>query len=234
MAVTTEAEVFTYYQAPPGVWPPDDTEESVTGTDLHQASITNLRWGITEASALYRRERGPLPWKPLTQTMLLGLRRPDGSVYRTLPDVFVYSHGIDPTRPSMSVAVDGPPVLILEVLSASTYDSDLDIDRGKAYSYAQAGVQEYLALDPTATFVPEGGRGWRLHEGVYVPWSRDERGRWQSLEIPVAIGIEANLATVYTRDGRRLLREGEVEETLDRLIEENADLRRRLENQTDV
>jgi len=30
------------------VWPLDDTEESVVGTDLHQMTIMNLRWGINE------------------------------------------------------------------------------------------------------------------------------------------------------------------------------------------
>ncbi len=31
-------------------WPPDDTEESVAGTVLHQTTIINLRWGINEAA----------------------------------------------------------------------------------------------------------------------------------------------------------------------------------------
>ena len=31
-------------------WPPDDTEESILGTDLHQTTITNLRWGINEVA----------------------------------------------------------------------------------------------------------------------------------------------------------------------------------------
>ncbi len=31
------------------VWPPNDTEESVLGTDLHQGTITDLRLGFNEA-----------------------------------------------------------------------------------------------------------------------------------------------------------------------------------------
>ena len=38
---------------PPGeTWPPDDTEESVVGTDWHQMTIMNLRWGINEVARL--------------------------------------------------------------------------------------------------------------------------------------------------------------------------------------
>jgi Uma2 family endonuclease len=95
-------------------------------------------------------------------------------------DVFVYPHAIDQQRMSLSVRVDGPPMLIIEVLSESTYDVDLDLVLGKGYSYAHAGVYEYLALDPTGAFVPEGGRAWRLQEGAYRPWEPDENGRWQS------------------------------------------------------
>ena len=38
----------------------------------------------------------------------------------------------------------------------------------------------------------------------------------------MAIGLEGMLATVYTRDGRRILREGEIEEERARLREELA------------
>ncbi len=118
--------------------------------------------------------------------------------------------------------VDGPPVLIVEVLSEATCASDLDLVRGKGYSYARAGVPEYLALDPTGTILPEGVRAWRLVEGVYHPWLPGTDGRWYSEQIAVAIGLEGVWATVYTRDGRRLLREGEVEQERARLAEELA------------
>ena len=36
-------------------WPPHDTEESILGANLHQTTITNLRWGINEAAAVARR-----------------------------------------------------------------------------------------------------------------------------------------------------------------------------------
>jgi len=214
MASETETQPQT--ARPPWAWPPDDTEESILGTDLHQTTITNLRWGINEAARLRRAPDGPVPWKAVTQLTLLGCPRPDGSPYRTYPDVFVYPHPVDPNQGSFTLARDGAPILIVEALSESTYEADLDLVRGKGYSYAHAGVREYLTLDPTGLFLPEGIRAWRLVEERYQPWQREADGRWHSQQIDVAIGLEGVMATVYTRDGRRMHREGEVEEELDR------------------
>jgi hypothetical protein len=47
-------------------------------------------------------------------------------------------------------------------------------------------------------------------DGVYRLWEPDAAARWQSEQIAVAIGLEGMLATVYTREGERQLREGEV------------------------
>ena len=63
--------------------------------------------------------------------------------------------------------------MVVEVASESTYRADLDVDKGKGWSYAQARVGEYLVLDPSGQFVPELGRGWRLENGVYRPWAVD-------------------------------------------------------------
>ncbi len=193
-----------------GVWPPDDTEEGVLGTDLHQTAITNLRWGINEIARLHTAPGAAVPWRALSQMALLGCRRANGTLYRTYPDVFVYPRPIDPGRGSLTLAVDGPPALIIEVLSESTYEVDLGLARGKGYSYAHAGVPEYLALDPTHAYVPEGGAAWRLEQGVYQPWEPDAEGRWRSARIDVSIGLEGAMATVYTREGGRQLHEGEV------------------------
>lgn len=201
--------------------PPDDTEESVVGTDLHQTTIINLRLGINEVAHLQRRPDGALPWQALSQTLLLGCRRRDDTAYRTLPDVFVYRRPIAPTRASVSIGVDGPPLLIVEVLSDSTFDNDLDLEVGKGYSYARAGVREYMTLDPTGSYLPHGIQAWRLVDGVYRTWQPDADGRWHSAEIGISIGIEGALAAVYSGDGQRQLREGEV-------ATEIAELRRQL------
>jgi hypothetical protein len=59
--------------------------------------------------------------------------------------------------------------------------------------------------------------------------NRTDGVRWQSAQIEVAIGLEGMLATVYTRDGRRMLREGEIAEALARKDAELERLRRLLD-----
>ena len=91
----------------PTRWPPDDTEESVLGSDLHQTSITNLRSGINEAAALQTLPGEEPPWRAGGQTIYRGFQRSDGSSYQTLPDVFVCRGGpFDILRPSRSLTVD--------------------------------------------------------------------------------------------------------------------------------
>jgi hypothetical protein len=197
-------------------WPPDDTEESVLGIDLHQETITNVRLGVNGAARLSRAPEQPVPWQAETQLLLLGCKRPDGTGFRTLPDVFVFPRPIDPLRGSFSLKVDGPPLLVIEVLSEFTAAVDLDLKAGKGYSYARAGVPEYLTIDPTGDILDEGIRAWRLEDGVYQPWEADGQGRWRSRQISVAITLEGMWVAVYTHDGRRMLREIEVEETLAR------------------
>ncbi len=222
--MASETEIRPWPALPVGVWPPDDTEESVLGTHLHQTTITNLRWGINGIARAHTASGATVPWQALSQSIVMGFPRADGSRYKTLPDVFVYDRPIDLNRPSLAVGLDGPPILIIEVLSESTYDVDLGLQEGKAYSYAHAGVREYLALDPTHAYVLEGGRAWRLEQGVYQPWEPDAQGRWRSAQIDVSIGLEGAMATVYTREGGRQLHEGEVgaelAETLTRGMDE--------------
>lgn len=225
------------------VWPPDDTEESVVGSNRHQMTIMNLRLGINEAAHAEAGSDGAIPWTALCQTMITGFERPDGSRYTTLPDVFVYTRPVNQDRGSLSLVLDGPPVLIIEVASESTYASDLDLQRGKGFSYARAGVREYLVLDPTGQMLQDQGRGWQLHDGVYQPWPRDAQGRWQSRDLPLALAVDSWLASVYLRNDRRQLREGEItaalaardaeiarkDAELVRKDAELAELRRRLE-----
>jgi len=116
---------------------------------------------IIRASVVDQAPGEPLPWTALSQMLLLGCRHPDGSYYRTYPDVFVYLMQVDVQRGSLNIGIDGPPALIIEVLSESTFEVDIDHARGKGYSYARAGVSEYLALDPTGQDVA-GAAAWRL------------------------------------------------------------------------
>lgn len=210
-------------------WPPDDTEESVLGSDLHQTTIRCLATGINEAAHLLCREDEPLPFKALSQTLIFGCERPDETPLRTYPDVFVYEQIIDPRRGSVSIALDGPPLLVIEVLSESTYASDVDLKTGKGFSYARAGVKEYLVLDPAGEWIPDHGRGWRLGRDAYDgAWTADEGGIWKSTNLPLAFSFEGVMATVYTADGSRIPREGETSEIIRQQAAEIEDLRRQL------
>lgn len=50
--MASETEVWPQSPAYRAPWPPDDTEESVVGTNLHQKTIINLRWGINEVARM--------------------------------------------------------------------------------------------------------------------------------------------------------------------------------------
>lgn len=207
---------------PAALWPPDDTEESVLGTNLHQTTITNLRLGLNEAAGMLTPPGGPPPWQALSQTMLSGLERQDGSSYTVLPDVFVYRRPIALERASVALGTDGPPALIVEVASEATYRSDLDLVRGKGAAYARAGVLEYLVLDPTGEWLTEPVRAWRLERCAYRTWLPDAAGRWQSRQLAVAIALEGAAVVVHTPDGRRQLREGEITQAVVRLEQQIA------------
>ncbi len=220
-----EIQTHRWPAAPADEWPPDDTEESVCmGILLHQTTITNVRWGINEAARVGLALGQPPAWSAMGQTLLLGCVRYNGTAYRTMPDVFIYPREIDMLRGSVSIADEGPPLLTIEVLSEDTFTWDLNVDRGKGYSYAHAGIQEYVALDPTGTYLEEGIRAWRLDGGVYRRVELGANRRWQSAQIGIAIGLEGLLATVYARDGQRMPREGEVVRELAR---RDAELARR-------
>ena len=199
------------------VWPPDDTEESVVGANLHQTAIRNLISAINGAAALATPACAPLLWQAGGQTMVAGFRHPDGSSYTTLPDVFVYPRPLDDLRRSLSVDIDGPPLLVIEVLSDTTHENDLDLQQGKGFSYCEAWVQEYLTLDPTGAYHPEQGQGWHWEGGAYRPWLREVDGRWRSRGLPLTFGLDGVRVVVFTADGRRLLREEEVERERSRL-----------------
>jgi len=109
----SEADRLPHALATVDVWPPDDTEESVVGTDLHQMTIINLRWGMNEIAGALTSPGQPAPWQALSHTVILGFQRPDGSRYKTLPDVFVYRQAISRRRGSVSINIDGARVIPL-------------------------------------------------------------------------------------------------------------------------
>ena len=190
-------------------WPPDDTEESVLGSHLHQETITNARMGIREAAQALAGPDGVLPFQAGGQTLISGMQRRDGSPYKVFPDVFVYPRPFDIHRQSMSLDADGPPTLAIEVLSEHTWRADLDFTAGKGRIYAEMGIAEYLVLDPATDFIPEQARGWRLVGTRYVPWLPDTPGRWRSV-LGIAFGFEGIWLVVYDAQGRPVPRLGQI------------------------
>ena len=170
----------------------------------------------------------PSPWRALTQLEYLGCTRRDGSSHRTYPDLFVFRHAIDPLRGSFTLETDGPPALIIEILSESTYRSDINLERGKGYSYEHAGAPEYLVLDPTYTMMEDGIHGWRLAGKTYHPWEPGAVGRLYSQQLPIAIALEGAAARIYLSDGRSMPREDEVGYALEEKDKELQRLRRLL------
>jgi len=150
---------------------------------------------------------GVPPFQAGGRTLILGMRRPNGTPYRVLPDVFVYRGGFDRLRRSLCLRREGSPTLVIEVLSQDTHEVDLDMAEGKGWTYAAAGVAEYLILDPVGRYLRARGQGWRLSGGVYAPWGPDRRGRWASA---LGFGFEGLKLVVYGADGRPIPGEGGI------------------------
>ncbi len=180
-------------QAPTLFRLPEDTEESVLGTNLHQQVIRELINSLEWAA------RGPR-WGVGGQTRIEGFHRSDGLQVPLLPDVFVYPRPWDSRRKSLSIADDGPPLLTIEVVSDSTWQGDVDIADGKVYAYGEAGVREYLVFDPTGDILPERVRAWRREGERMVSWLAGDDGRWHSHQLGVAFGVDGLFLRVYTAE----------------------------------
>jgi Uma2 family endonuclease len=141
-------------------WLHDDTEEDLVGASWHQRAIQTTASSISSVAAV----RG-LPWQVGNQLTLLA-SKPDGTAWRPSPDIMVYAAGGPAERAEMVVATDGLPALIIEVLSPSTWDYDVDTQEGKAWGYLQLGVPFYLAFDPHADLQGRSCRGWRQDAGL--------------------------------------------------------------------
>ena len=216
-------------------WPPDDSEESVVGSEHHQRVIDAARDGMEMAGIA-----NGAAWHVLSQVAVGGFHRPDRSSYNSLlPDVFV--HPLPNPHPesgeTLTFAEIGIPLLVIEVLSESTWRQDLDGRAGKAWSYAEAGVAEYLAVDYNCRYMKEHVRALRLERGRWMPWPSTAEGRWESPALGVSFAFDGLYLRVYDARGRQmplpyeansllLEREARLREQQEQLQEMNARLAR--------
>src|SRR5437764_7451528 len=122
----------------PYSWLRDDTEEDLVGADWHQEAI---RATVMSLRDLARRRR--LPWHVGDQLTLVGTK-PDGTAWRPSPDIMIHPLAGPTKRREMAVSSDGLPSLIIEMASLSTWEYDVDRQKGKAFGYLSLGVPEYL------------------------------------------------------------------------------------------
>jgi Uma2 family endonuclease len=178
---------------------PNDTEETLMGSSLHQAAIVALYTSLEQCGP----DRG-LPWFIGNQIKMIIPRQGRGS-YQPSPDILVHPTLTNGSRESIHVTADGPPALVIEVASPATAeerDINLSSPEGKPGVYASIGVQEYLVFDPTSALLGISLWARRMGLGGYIPWEPDESGRWTSSALGIAFEPEGTLLRVYDQDGR--------------------------------
>jgi Uma2 family endonuclease len=180
---------------------PDDTEEALLGSMLHQRVLVSDVNSLTRYS-----KRENLGWQIGNQLKLIIPRESGERSYQPSPDIIVHTaSNLTARQPSLAINVYGPPALAIEVCSPSTaFEHDIDTinPRAKPSVYVKAGIPEYLVFDPTSDILPEFVRAWRIGSaGDYEPWLPDPAtGRWHSA-LGVSFAPQGVLLRVYDPDG---------------------------------
>src|SRR5919204_1582342 len=126
----------TTYRVPESL--PNDTEESVVGTEWHQEAIGALADMLREVA-----ERRGATWAVCEQIALLGLQYKDGKPYNPRPDVMVLAQPLPGGHISaIALSEAGVPLFIVEVASDSTVGNDVNDVGDKRLAYAAIGVPE--------------------------------------------------------------------------------------------
>lgn len=176
---------------------PDDTEESIVGTEWHQEAISALTDMLREA-----RRRHGTAWAPCNQIALAGLHRSGGRPYDPRPDVMALLHPLPSGAiSSVSLADVGAPLFIAEVASRSTVGADVG---EKRLVYEAIGVQEYLVFDPDGALLSTPLLAWRLEKDSYAPWNAAADGLWHSAALDVAFTATQPILSVRDRTGRAI------------------------------
>ena len=213
-------------------WLHDDTEEDLVGADWHQDAIRALSIAL-KSLALERQ----WPWHIGDQLTLIG-QKPDGKPWRPAPDVSIHPRLGPQPRPDLDVRVEGPPALVVEAASASTWHYDVSLEStrrgkrqaGKRFGYLiLLGIPEYLVFDPHAEFLEGQVQAWRRVGEVIQAWEPDADGRYHSRELGISFQPEGALLRVFDPEGIPVPYWFESAQRARALEQENAALRAELE-----
>jgi Uma2 family endonuclease len=203
-------------------WLPDDTEEALLGSMLHQRVIVSDVNSLTRYS-----KRANLGWRIGNQLKLIIPRASGERSYQPSPDIIVHTSPLLSDRQtSLSVNTFGPPALAIEVCSPSTaleHDLNTFNPQAKPSAYARAGIPEYLVFDPTSDLIPDLVRAWRAGEsGEYKPWLADPAtGRWHSA-LGISFAPQGVLLRIYDPDGNIVPDNDDMDDLLAALQAERA------------
>lgn len=175
---------------------PDDTEESIVGTQWHQEAA-----GAVAVALAFVAERRGAPWSVCEEVALQGLFHRDGRPYTPRPDIYVLDGRVDPALAEVALSEVGPPLLVVEIASESTTANDIGDKRA---AYEGAGVAEYLVFDPTGALIVESVAAWRLGtNGRFQEWLPVD-GVWESRALDVTFLVEGPFLRVRDRDGEMM------------------------------
>lgn len=176
---------------------PDDTEESVVGTEWHQEATGDTADKLREGA-----RRQAAPWGVCEQIALVGLRHRDGRPYDPRPDVMVLSRPLlAGSLSSVALAEVGAPLFIAEVASRSTVSDDVG---DKRHAYEAIGAQEYVVFDPDGALLSAPLFAWRLEHGAFIPWQPDAEGWWRSAALGLSFRHAHPLLRMRDHVGREI------------------------------
>ena len=202
---------------------PDDTEETLVGSSLHQGAITVLATGLT----LCGPRRG-LPWFIGNQIKMVIPRQGARAPYMPSPDILVHPTLTNGSRNSLILTTDNPPALVVEVASPSTaWSSDLNLTdpRGKPRAYEAIGIPEYIVFDPTCELIPEQIWARRLGPQGYELRGPTAEGHWVSQALGgIAFAPQGFLLRVYDQEGRLVPTSEEMADLLDKHQQRSAEM----------
>jgi Uma2 family endonuclease len=213
-------------------WLHDDTEEDFVGADWHQDAIRALSTSLKTLA-----EERRWPWHVGDQLTLVG-EKPDGKEWRPGPDISIHPHLGPDKRQEIDVRVEGPPALVLEVASASTWTYDVSLEStrrgkrqvGKAFGYlVLMRVPEYLVFDPKGEFLAGHVQAWRRVGDVIRQWEPDADGIYHSRVLDIAFRPDEALLRVFDPEGNPVPYWFENARTARALAQEMAELRAELE-----